>query len=232
MQKITITTQVHKELKKAEVENLFSMPGVTFEVKRRTVFATKEVSNNSGKWDFELQREEWDFEEEAGNYILETMEEFYLAKCHALEAEYEREALAVLEEEEKKAQKEKAKLEELTFEEFCENACTVEIVSPAEHDGCVQEVEVYAVDIFLHFLSKELRKYEVFPYWYKGKKITFENFLDYPGEEFEETLGFACLEEAKENFMEFFGEEAEAQEKISMLLKNEEIFKNIYGLDY
>lgn len=232
---ITAAVQVHKELKKAEVEGIFTMPGVTFEVKRRTVYATKEVSSYSEKWNVEDQSKEWAFEVEVEAYVLETMENIYLEKCYAMEAEHERKALATLEEEEKKAQKEKSKIVELTFEEFCENICTVEIVPPAEHDRDehVQKINVYAVDIFLYFLSEELEKYGANPFWYrKKKKIIFDNVLEYADQPFEESLGFACLEEAKEKFREFFGDEYEAQEKISMLLKNEEIFKNIYDLDY
>lgn len=225
MKKVVITVKVHKELKKAEVENLFNYPDVKFEVKRRTIFATKEVSNYEEELGFRFYIED---------YIFETMNDFYLEKCHAIEAEHERRWLAEQEKENKKIQKEKDKLK-LPYEEFYENVATVReqthLFSNLFTGSQYRVVEVYSADIFLYFLFGVLEECDLEPLWYKGN-IKFKNTFEFDGQGFEDTIGFLCIEEAKQRLNDFFGEREEREAKFSMLRNNEELFKNIYDLDY
>lgn len=157
LKEITIAIPVHKELKKVEVEGIFHMEGVTFEVKRRTIYATKEVSlpkeGSSFMVDLKAKLDaELDAELEIENYVIETMQEFYLEKCHAYAEEHERKYL--LEEAERVA-----KLKEENKEEFVGETEMQEEEVVVNDDIVVKEEEITTGETKMQNNSKNITVY-------------------------------------------------------------------------
>lgn len=89
---------------------------------------------------------------------------------------------------------------------------------------------VKAKETFLYFLFEILEKCGLLPRWYDEETLAFENKLEFEGQDIKESIGYNCLEEAKERFNSFFGEGEEREKKIAMFLLNEKLFRNIYGV--
>lgn len=92
-----------------------------------------------------------------------------------------------------------------------------------EEDRGTDTFFIEADRIFKYFLLEVLEKHGIENYW-GGLELAYKTT--------EEKEGIFYLEEAKESLENFLGKGKEREAKEDMFNKNEEIFKDIFGLQY